>query len=145
MINKPNDKITLKPKEENNETENIYKDKEIIVFDFSEEETEQDITVSFTVYNNSNRTIENTALFLDYYDNSKKTYTAEFAIDSLKPGEELEIKDEKIVFLYDKLTDRKFRFSDVNEVPRTTKEEYLKEYKTLDANKIKASSSEEDE
>ena len=89
LINKPNDKITLKPKEENNETENIYKDKEIIVFDFSEEETEQDITVSFTVYNNSNRTIENTALFLDYYDNSKKTYTAEFAIDSLKPGEKM--------------------------------------------------------
>ncbi len=136
LITKPNSEVELKPNEQSSEKENKneYQDKEIIIFDYTKEETSQDIKTSFTVYNNSSDVIENSALFLEFYEDNKKVYTAEFAIDSLKAGEELTFKDESIVFLYDKVTSTKFKFLD-SEPPVTSKKDYLKEYKTLDANK----------
>lgn len=138
--------ITKNNLDENNEeieieenkpqVENKYQESEIIVFDFTEIESDQDIKTSFDIYNNSNETIENMSLFLDYYENDEKIYTYEFDIDSLKSGRELKITDESIVFLYNKLSGYKFRYAD-KEVPITSKEEYLKEYGSLDKNKIK--------
>ena len=90
LITKPNSEVELKPNEQSSEKENKneYQDKEIIIFDYTKEETSQDIKTSFTVYNNSSDVIENSALFLEFYEDNKKVYTAEFAIDSLKAGEE---------------------------------------------------------
>ena len=125
-VNEPNQEVN----------KNKYLESEIIVFDFQENESMQDIKVSFSIYNNTDKTFENRSLFLDYYENNNKIYTAEFDVDGLKSGEELKITDKSLVFLYDKISNYKFRFGN-EEVPITSKEEYLKEFKKLDANKIK--------
>ncbi len=123
-----------------NEEKNIYKDSQIIIFDYKMTESKEDIKVSLEVYNNREDTIENTALFLDFYDNSKKVvYTLEIPVEHLEGGKILEVKDKRAVFIYDKITNHKFRFLDINDVPVIEKEEYIKKYGTIDANKIRNS------
>ncbi len=124
----------------NEEKDNIYKDSQIIIFDYKMTESKEDIKVSLEVYNNREDTIENTALFLDFYDNSKKVvYTLEIPVEHLEGGKILEVKDKRAVFIYDKITNHKFRFLDINDVPVIEKEEYIKKYGTIDANKVKSS------
>lgn len=130
-------KNNVKNNEETNKNENnVYQKSEIIIFDFTEKESNQDIKVSFDIYNNSNETIKDMSLFLDYYENNEKIYTYEFDIDDLESGKELKITDESIVFLYNKLSGYKFRYTN-KEMPVISKEEYLKEYGKLDANKVR--------
>ncbi len=129
-------KEELEIEENKPQVENKYQESELIIFDFTEKESDQDIKVSFDIYNNGNETIKDMSLFLDYYENNENIYTYQFDIDDLKVGEELKITDESIVFLYDKLSGSKFRF-DNKEVPIVSREEYLKEYGSLDKNKIK--------
>ena len=124
--------------EDNKPVENKYQESELIVFDFTEKESDQDIKVSFDIYNNSNETIENMSLFLDYYENNKNIYTHEFDIDNLKPGEKLKITDESIVFIYDKITSHQFQFS-MKKVPETNLKDYLNKFGRIDFNLYKIS------
>ena len=123
--------------ETNKKEDNIYQDSEVIIFNYQEKETSKDIKSSFIIYNNSDMIFENTSLFIEFYNGDELLYTKEIDVDKLDIKEQYQVNDAKIVFIYDKITNRKFKFIG-KYMPNTNLDDYIKKFGTIDANQNKS-------